>query len=173
MRCCGGRGDKKNRDLAERFGAGVSDAWPQIRLFRKGAPAAEAKPVPFEAAGDFSEEDLLRFVKREAGVYVGLKGTLEAFDKLAEEFSGGGAAARKAALAKAEAAAAALAGDEAKAAAYYVKVMRKTLEKEAYPAEERKRLDKVKAAARSEKQDDFTRRQNILASFAAPSKAEL
>lgn len=104
---------------------------PQIRLFKKGASAGN--PVSFKYSGDFTDEELVRFVKGEAGIYMGLKGTLEAMEGIVEEFAaaGGDKAKREAAVAKAEKQAKGYAEGtaEADSAKYYVKTMRKTLEK--------------------------------------------
>lgn len=99
---------------------------PQIRLFKKGSkPSA---PLSFSGgSGDFSDEDLVRFVKSEAGVYMGLQGTLEAFEKLAEEFvAAAGKAGKEGVLARAEKEAKKYSeAAEAEAAKYYVKTMQK------------------------------------------------
>ena len=71
---------------------------------------------------------------------------METFDGLAAEFvSAPDGAAQKAVLAKAEAAEAALpAGEERASAGYYVKVMRKLMEKADHAEAEQSRLDKAR-----------------------------
>lgn len=78
--------DKENDDLRERFGADAED-FPVFLLFKKAA-AAGAAPIRFEGEG-VTTNGLKRFVTAETGIWIGLAGTLEAFDQIATDLTTG------------------------------------------------------------------------------------
>lgn len=78
-------GDKENDDLRERFDVNADD-FPVFLLFKEGA-AADAAPVRFD--GEVTGNGLKRFVTAQTGIWIGLAGTLEAFDNLAGDFGSG------------------------------------------------------------------------------------
>ena len=72
-----------------------------------------------EYDGSVTQEDLVRFLKKEGGVHIGLKGTLQLFDELAAKFKDGD---KNALLKEAEEKAAVESGDRKATAELYVKV---------------------------------------------------
>jgi endoplasmic reticulum protein 29 len=72
-------GDKDNQDLAEKYEVKAKD-FPVLKLFRKGID----QPETF--TGEFKVDDIISFVKTHTGVYIGLPGCIEDFDKIAAEF---------------------------------------------------------------------------------------
>lgn len=72
-------GDKDNQDLAEKYEVKTKD-FPVLKLFRNGIDEPETYK------GDFKVDDIIAFVKLHTGVYIGLPGCIEEFDKLAAEF---------------------------------------------------------------------------------------
>jgi len=116
-------GDKMNQDLAQKYGYKDSgkdleyndmDKFPKFKLFKK---SEAEKPVEYD--GSVTQEDLVRFLKKEGGVHIGLKGTLQLFDELAAKFKDGD---KNALLKEAEEKAAVESGDRKATAELYVKV---------------------------------------------------
>merc|ERR1711988_778465 len=134
-------GDKMNQDVAQKYGyktAGKDleyndmDNFPKFNLFKKGAADKSV-----EYTGAVTNEDLIRFLKKEGGVHIGLQGTLQHFDELAAKFKDGD----KAALLKQAEEKAAAEGKDSKATAdQYVKTMKKIIDKPDFVATETKRL---------------------------------
>ena len=71
--------------------------------------------------GPVTTEDLIRFLKKEGGVHIGLAGTLQDFDEFAAQFKKGD---KPSILAKAEAKLAGLSGEQKVSADHYIKVCR-------------------------------------------------
>merc|ERR1712054_395570 len=69
----------------------MGDDFPVYKLFTKGSS------VPVDYKGEVKADDLSRFLKKEAKLYIGLPGCLEDFDALAKQFVTGDKAATKAA----------------------------------------------------------------------------
>merc|ERR1719399_356385 len=155
-------GEKENTDVAERFGASKGD-FPVYKLFKKGGDVA--KPVAY--TGEKTEAALSQFLKAETGLYIGLPGNLEAFDKLAAGFLGADGAMMTARLAEAEAALAAAAADDSTSAKADVKIMKRVQEKGVGFVEgEVKRVKKLIGGKITDKKKKFfNERLNILASF--------
>jgi len=82
-------GERKNLDLAEDFEAADESRWPEYKLF---VPQPAAIPyedwTPVTHTGNYSAEDLLRFLKTNTypELTVSLPGCLESMDKLAFGF---------------------------------------------------------------------------------------
>merc|ERR1719399_1403633 len=152
-------GDKENQNVAERFGASKDD-FPVYKLFKKGGDVA--KPVSY--AGEKTEAALSQFLKAETGLYIGLPGNLEAFDKLATGFLGAGGTVMTARLAEAEAALAAVSTDDAASAKAYIKIMKRVQEKGVGFVEgEAKRVKKLMSGKITDKKKKlFNERLNIL-----------
>lgn len=77
-------GDKDNSDLADKFKVAKED-FPVVKLFVRG----RADPLSF--TGEFTADELKKFVRGHSEVYIGLPGCLEAFDQLAKQFAAGNA----------------------------------------------------------------------------------
>ncbi|KAL1140809.1 hypothetical protein AAG570_000737 [Ranatra chinensis] len=165
-------GDKINEDLAKKYNVNKDD-YPLVKLFVKGK-----EPINFQANDDkeFTADNLKRFVRSKSGVYIGLPGCLEEFDKLAGRFLKTSCPEeKKKILNEAE-----LLWDKAKgnrenkSAETYVKIMRKMLEKgDDFVANESTRVENVlKGKINKEKQIEMEERVNILHSFSS-SRDEL
>ena len=76
-------GDKENDDIREKFKVDAEN-FPAFFLFKEGT-AADGTPIKFD--GDVTTNGLKRFVTAETGIWIGLAGTLEAFDKIAARFT--------------------------------------------------------------------------------------
>ncbi|CAJ1392439.1 unnamed protein product [Effrenium voratum] len=165
-------GEKMNQDLAEEFGyktvgqeleyGDMDKTFPKFRLF----PANGGASV--EYTGDVTAEAMTLFLKKEAKVYFGLKGTLRDFDKLAADFV---KSKDKAAVLKdAKSAAAALSGAEQEAAAYYVRAMEKSQESGWFQTEF-ERLKQIISGGKvaPAKKVDMQLKVNRLSSFVSPS----
>merc|ERR1711871_167575 len=152
-------GDKLNQDLSDKFKLNKDD-FPVYKLFTKGSS------VPVDYKGEVKADDLSRFLKKEAKLYIGLPGCLEDFDALAKQFVTGDKAATKAAT---ENAAMKLTrSDEKDSGKYYSLVMKKILERgNGFVESEIDRLQKMvdSGSISEEKKQFFQRRLNILPSF--------
>jgi len=160
-------GDKLNEDLAEKF-AVKKDDFPVYKLFKAGSM------TPIDYSGEVKADDITRFLKTEANLYIALPGCLQEFDDLATKFMA--EPANRAQLkAKADEAAAQLSKDSEQASGkYYALVMKKILEKgDGFAATEMERISKIMAGSITpDKKDLFQKRLNILPSFKA-GKQEL
>ena len=83
--------------------------------FKKGS----VDGIDYDGPG--TTEDLIRFLKKEGGVHIGLAGTLQDFDEFAAQFKKGD---KPSILAKAEAKLAGLSGEQKVSADQYIKVCR-------------------------------------------------
>lgn len=156
-------GDMENMDLAERFNV-KKDDFPVVKLFLSG----HEDPIDFD--GDFTDEELKKFIRRHSEVYIGLQGCLEVFDRIADKFiATENLNERKSLLREAE--------DEwdkiksqsdQKIAETYVKIMRRVVEKGSdFIDLEKTRVRGVMAGQiTKEKRDEMEGRLNILKSFA-------
>ena len=162
-------GDRNNEGLRERFGIS-RDAFPAYRLFRKGHASTDA---PLVYSGAINEGALAAFLKLETGLYIGLPGNLEVFDKMAHGFLGKDTAAATALYKAAEAAQAEVGASDAESARAYVKTMARVLEKgPSFISAETNRVKKLLGGKITEKKKKlFGERLNILSSFT--SKDEL
>jgi hypothetical protein len=97
------------------------DDFPVFKLFKKGADVDK----PIEYTDEKTEEGLATFLKSEVGLYIGLPGNVEAFDKLAGGFLALDKGKQEERLADAEAAQKNAAEEEAEYVKFYVKTMKK------------------------------------------------
>merc|ERR1711920_237447 len=121
-------GEKLNQDLAEKYGykkagkdleySDMDKNFPKFRFF----PANGGKDV--EYTGAITLDAMTLFLKKEAKVYFGLKGTLREFDKFAAEYVK--ASDKAEVIKRAQATADAVADSDKEAASYYVRIMDKT-----------------------------------------------
>ena len=92
------------------------------RDVRRGVPQFKKGSTDgIDYDGAVTTEDLIRFLKKEGGVHIGLAGTLQDFDELAAQFKTGD---KPSILAKAEAKLAGLSGEQKVSADQYIKVRR-------------------------------------------------
>ncbi|XP_002736824.1 endoplasmic reticulum resident protein 29-like [Saccoglossus kowalevskii] len=156
-------GDKENSEVGDRFGIKEED-FPQYRLFLGGK-----LDDPIKYYGDIKSDDIMAFVKENSGLWIGLQGCLENFDKMAVKFMGAEEAERKTVLSDAEKEVENLKGNEKASAEIYVKTMKKVLEIGDHFVENEivrvKTLQNKKVKA--EKKEQFKDRLNILYSFRA------
>ncbi|XP_063850923.1 endoplasmic reticulum resident protein 29-like [Scylla paramamosain] len=155
-------GDMENMDLAERFGV-KKEEFPKVMLFVDGRD----EPVVFE--GEFKNEELKKFIRKNSQVYIGLEGCLETFDRIVDKFMvSEDHAQKKGLLRDAEDAWDALKSpSDRKIAETYVKVMRKVLEKgKEFVKQERSRVEGIMTGRiTEEKKQEIEGRLNVLKSF--------
>jgi len=162
-------GDKMNADLAKRFGVSKDD-FPEYYLFKAGS----SEPIKFN--GEVKPDEITRFLKTEAGLYVALPGCVKEFDELAALFMKDteNRATHKAA---AEAAVQKLTNaGEVESGKYYAMVMKKILDKgDSFAMTEIDRLTKMVGGASitEDRKVLFQKRLNILPSFKADTEKEL
>ncbi|CAE7612115.1 ERP29 [Symbiodinium natans] len=167
-------GEKMNQDLAEEFGyktpgkdleySDMDTMFPKFRLF----PANGGADI--EYTGEVATDAMTLFLKKEAKIYFGLKGTIREFDKFAADFVKAGA--DKADVIKtAKSAAEALSGADKDAASYYVKAMEKTQDKSEWFKTEFERLKQIIAGGKvaPAKKEDMALKVNRLSSFVSPN----
>ncbi|CAE7034198.1 Erp29 [Symbiodinium sp. CCMP2592] len=167
-------GEKMNQDVAEQFGyktpgkdleySDMDTIFPKFRLF----PANGGADI--EYTGEVKTDAMTLFLKKEAKIYFGLKGTIREFDKLAADFVKSGA--NKAdVIQSAKVAAEALSGAEKEAASYYVKAMEKTQGKSDWFKTEFDRLKQIIAGGTvaPSKKEDMALKVNRLSSFVSPN----
>lgn len=156
-------GEKDNADLAEKYGVKIKD-FPVLKLFRKGL----GDPITY--TGEFKEVDIIQFVKANTGVYIGLPGCIEKFDRIAGEFIKIRDKARREELYK-EATEVVSGGLETpKSTEYaniYLKLMQKIMEKgDEFVQAEIQRVENLrKTKITIEKKETLQKRLNILQSF--------
>merc|ERR1719337_426276 len=147
-------GDKDNSDIADRFSIKTDD-FPQYRLWKKGSDASK-DPVKF--SGDKKNEEFMKFIQTNAGVWVGLPGQVKELDALAKEFAS--AKDKAAVIKKAEK----FKADEkdADSAKYYAKVMTKAAKDAEFVSKEVTRLTKMMddGSVKADKKTQFGRRPN-------------
>ncbi|XP_071447870.1 endoplasmic reticulum resident protein 29 [Hetaerina americana] len=159
-------GDQENSDLAERYKVSKED-FPVIKLF------VEGKKDPYTYSPDTSEEftadNIKKFIRSTSGLYIGLPGCLENFDRLVTNFlSETDEKAQRKLLRDAEDLWDKAKGrSEQKAAETYVKLIRKVLEKgKGFVDGEIKRVEGIiKGKVNKEKKEEMQNRINILQSF--------
>lgn len=155
-------GDMENMDLAERFGV-VKEDFPRVFLFVSG----KDEPVQFD--GQFTAEELKKFIRRNSNAYIGLEGCLESFDRLADKIMTSDSYNEKKSLVR-------KAEDEwdklkspsdQKLAETYVKVMRKVIDKgPEFVSQEISRVEGLMSGRiTKEKKAEMQGRMNILKSF--------
>jgi len=159
-------GDKENDDLRERYGVSADD-FPVFKMFKAGG----GDPVPF--SGDVTADGLKLWAKSEAGVRIGLKGSIPEFDDIAAELVAGKISAADA-LAKAEKASEALDEAQKKTGSLYSKIIKKVGDDSGFAAKETARVKKLIDGKVSEsKKAMLELRLNLLASFTTSAKDEL
>eukprot|EP00992_Anisonema_acinus_P000125 TRINITY_DN10045_c0_g1_i1.p1 TRINITY_DN10045_c0_g1~~TRINITY_DN10045_c0_g1_i1.p1 ORF type:complete len:240 (+),score=77.15 TRINITY_DN10045_c0_g1_i1:56-775(+) len=154
-------GDKLNDDLREKFNIKLDD-FPVFKLFKKGSK------TPVDYSGEVNADSLTRFLKTELGIYVGLPGCLEEYDKLATGFLSAAESDQKDRRKQAEDAVSKQVGEANIASAkYYISVMTKIGEKgKEFVTTEKARLEKLVASKiTDEKKSQMRKKLNILPSF--------
>ncbi|XP_035690516.1 endoplasmic reticulum resident protein 29-like [Branchiostoma floridae] len=162
-------GEKENEELGTRFGVDVEEA-PKYKLIMQG----KDEPIPYE--GEIKYDDLLRFVKDNSGLWIGLPATLEAFDKLTMEFMAAPDDKLTGLITKAEEEAKPLEDEQdKKSAEMYIKIMKKVQEKgKDFVNTEITRVKKLQDGKVSKTQkENIKNRLNVLSSFKAAVKDEL
>lgn len=160
----------EQKELGSRFGI---SGFPTIKFFPKNNKDGE------EYNSGRSEEDFISFLNEKCGTNrvsgggIDEKaGRVDAYDELAAKFMSAAADAREAVVAELEAA-----EGDASDKKYYIKVMKKVMEKgDSYPGTEIARLSKIlEGKMTAEKRDGTFKRKNILIVFnnAVAGKEEL
>ena len=157
-------GEKENADLAEKYEIKTKE-FPQLRLFRKGF----SDPEPY--TGEWKADDIIQWVKTTTGVYVGLPGCIEKFDKLAAEFIRIRDKEKREKLLQEAKDIVKVGLETPKSTDYantYVKLMEKILEKgDEFVSKEIQRVENLRKTKVSvEKKESLQKRLNILQSFA-------
>lgn len=153
-------GDKENEQLALKFGIGKDDL-PAVRLFIKNKA-----PVEFPKTAEWSVDNLRDLIKDNSGIYIGLPGCIEKFDKLAMEFVSSGNKQKK--LEEAQEKIQELKENERDTASVYVKFMKKIVESGIdFVSQELGRLNKIlkQGKVNNKKKVELGNRLNILRSF--------
>ncbi|KAF4516961.1 hypothetical protein B566_EDAN005562 [Ephemera danica] len=155
-------GEKENADLADKFNIKKED-FPVVKLFVEG----KSEPFTFENS-EFNADEIKKFIRSNSGVYIGLPGCLEKFDKLAIKFAGSNTEERRKILREAEDLWDAATGkSEQKAAEVYVKTMRRVIDKgDEFVGSEMQRVQNIlQGKVAKEKKEEMQYRVNILQSF--------
>eukprot|EP00930_Biecheleria_cincta_P061005 TRINITY_DN46579_c0_g1_i1.p1 TRINITY_DN46579_c0_g1~~TRINITY_DN46579_c0_g1_i1.p1 ORF type:complete len:247 (+),score=71.39 TRINITY_DN46579_c0_g1_i1:50-790(+) len=162
-----------NQDLAEKFGyktpgkeidhVYMDKNFPKFRLF----PANGGESI--EYSGDVTTDAMMLFLKKEAKIYFGLRGTLRDFDKFASEFMK--ASDKQQVLQRAKAAADKVDGADKETASYYVKAMEKSSSSADWVQKEFDRLSKMVSDGKIsvEKKDGMKVKMNRLSAFVTPN----
>ncbi|XP_038059874.1 endoplasmic reticulum resident protein 29-like [Patiria miniata] len=153
--------DNGSKELAERFGIAKDDR-PVYKLFLQG------QTDPIDYTGEIKSSSILEFVRERSGLWIGLEGCLENYDKLVEKFVKGDEKEQRRVLEAAKDGQEKLSTDEEKKSAnVYVKMMEKMLEKgKGFAATEVERVQKLlKEKLTAAKKKLFEVKQNILLSF--------
>ncbi|KAG8233421.1 hypothetical protein J437_LFUL013415 [Ladona fulva] len=159
-------GDQENSDLAERYKVSKED-FPVIKLFVEG----KTDPFTFSPATseEFTADNIKKFIRSTSGIYIGLPGCLEDFDRLVTTFvAETDEKLKRKVLREAEDLWDKAKGkSEQRAAETYVKLMRKMLEKGPdFVDTEVKRVEGIiKGKVSKEKKEEMQYRINILQSF--------
>lgn len=153
-------GDKKNSDLHERFDI-ESEEFPVLKLFKKGS----REPVSF--SDEVNRDNLSLFVRSQAGIWIGIPGCLEEFDKLAEKFMKSESKSRDKYLNEATILLDGLDADSTDSGKAYVRIMKKVIkEGDSWVEKEISRVTKLKDGKVSEqKKKLFELRLNVLKSY--------
>jgi endoplasmic reticulum protein 29 len=156
-------GEKENSDLAEKYGV-KKENFPVVKLFVEG----KSEPFTFDST-EFNADEIKKFIRANSGVYIGLPGCLEKFDKLAMKFAGtSNTEERRKLLREAEDLWDTATGkSEQKAAEVYVKTMRRIIEKgDEFVGTEMQRVQNIlQGKVAKEKKEEMQYRVNILQSF--------
>lgn len=158
-------GDKDNQDLAEKYEVKAKD-FPVLKLFRR-----EGGEPPETYKGDFKLDDIITWVKSFTGVYIGLPGCIEQFDRLAGEFMKSKSDVKKRAELLKQAKELADKGMETpkdtEYAQIYVKLMEKIVEKgDEFVKGEIARVENLRKTKVSvDKKEGLQKRLNILQAF--------
>jgi len=156
-------GEKENADLAERYKVNKDD-FPIVKLFVAGV----SEPYTFSDS-EFTADNIKKFIRTKSNVHIGLPGCLETFDKIAAKFSQAtDPDVKKALLREAEDLWDNTTGRaDQKTAEFYVKTMRKALDKGGdFVSNELKRVQSLaKGKISKEKKEEMQQRINILQSF--------
>ncbi|XP_070573455.1 endoplasmic reticulum resident protein 29-like [Ptychodera flava] len=161
-------GEKENSDLAERFGVKESD-FPKYKLFIQ----EQEKEIDYE--GDIKANDILSFVKVQSGLWVGLQGCIEEYDKIAAKFMATGEdSERKKMVSEIEKEIEQVTGDKKARAEIYMKTMKKVLQKgNGFIESEITRVQTLQdKKVKEEKKEQFKERLNILNSFRLPTESK-
>lgn len=159
-------GDQENSDLAQRYKVSKED-FPVVKLFVEG----KVEPYTFtpDSPEDFNADNIKKFIRSTSGIYIGLPGCLEKFDRLVASFiDETDEKAQRKLLREAEDLWDKAKGkSEQRAAETYVKLMRKVLEKgKTFVDGELKRVEGIiKGKVSKEKKEEMQNRINILQSF--------
>mmetsp|Transcript_92426 Transcript_92426/g.128305 ORF Transcript_92426/g.128305 Transcript_92426/m.128305 type:complete len:246 (-) Transcript_92426:174-911(-) len=164
-------GDKENDDLRERFNVNADD-YPVFKMFKNGA----SDPITY--TGDVTADGLRAFVTKEAGVWIGLQGTIESFDKIAQAVAAGKKTAEDGLKEATKVEEGLSSEDEKKSARMYTTILKKIKEKGSegkdFATKEIKRVEGlVKTKISEAKKETLQTRLNILQSFVAKDKADL
>jgi len=156
-------GDKDNQDLAEKYEVKSKD-FPVLKLFRQGVD----EPETFK--GEFKVDDIIAFVKTHTGVYIGLPGCIQEFDKIAEEFIKIRDPKKREELLKSAKDMAGKGLETPKNTEYaqiYVKLMEKIIEKgDEFVKNEIQRVENIRKTKISvDKKEGLQKRLNILQAF--------
>lgn len=160
-------GDKENSELARKYNVDKDD-FPKVKLFVKDV----SEPINFDdKEQEFTADNLKKFIRSKSGVYIGLPGCLETFDKLAKQFAEEKSLeGRKKILREAEDLWDKAEGNQdQKSSEVYVKVMRKVIEKgDEFLTNESSRVENVlKGKVSKDKKEEMQYRVNILQSFSS------
>lgn len=156
-------GDKDNADLAEMYEVKTKE-FPVLKLFKKDVK----EPVPY--IGEFKQDDIIAFIKTQTGVYIGLPGCIEEFDRIAETFIKNKDKEQRAKLMKQAKEMLARGMDSKRSeemANIYIKLMEKILDKgDEFVKNEIARVESIrKTKIPVEKKENLQKRLNILQSF--------
>lgn len=166
-------GDKVNQDLADRFNLKTDD-FPAFRLWKRGTK----EPIAFKDT--VGTDSLSRFISKELGLWIGLPGCLEAFDKFAGGFMELAKEEQTTRQKQAEEKAGIADASEQQSAKYYARVMQRVIIKGLeFPQKEAIRLEKLmESKVTDEKKAEMVVRLNILSMYGAqltpkqPKKAD-
>lgn len=160
-------GEKENSELAHKYNVDKDD-FPKVKLFVKNV----AEPINFDdEEQEFTADNLKKFIRSKSGVYIGLPGCLEKFDKIAQKFAEEKSVdGKKKLLREAEDLWDKAKGyQDHKSAEVYVKVMRKVIEKgDEFLTNESSRVENVlRGKVNKDKKEEMQHRVNILQSFSS------
>jgi hypothetical protein len=163
-------GEKENQALVDRFLI-KPDSFPQYRLFKAGE--STSKPVIFEST-EMTSIALSTFLKVN-GIWVGLEGSIEAFEELTREFMSTEDESTRTKLGeKGKELLKSISSEQTKSANYYMKVMANIMKSgKNYASDEMERLKKMMENKKGMGEDKlawFRVRSNILSSFITSAK---
>jgi endoplasmic reticulum protein 29 len=165
-------GEKENQALLHRFSI-KADSFPQYRLYK--ADVSTSKPLVFEGE-DKTSSALSTFLKTN-GIWIGLEGSIEAFEMLANEFMGTEDESLRTKIGeKGKDLLKTLTESQIKSANYYMKVMANIIKNgKNYASDELERLKKMLEDKKNNLPEDklawFRIRSNILSTFVDKAKS--